>query len=226
MERIEATDGRITGLAAALVLPQQSFPETAVPVRAPDPALLLEQERNRIFEEARKLGFAQGMKDADQKIQAATEQAQQKAEAAHAKEVARLRDTCSRLELVLRNIPPAMAEVDEQILAASVEIAYASVLRVIGKAHADGDLIHGICQQALDEYRQRPVILCVSSADYPSLGELTADESIRIQADATLTSGQCRLETAKGLYGTSLEVRLDALKQAFIRHFPESVEAT
>ena len=77
-------------------------------------------------------------------------------------------------------------------------------------------LIAEICRQALVEYRQRPIVLRLAEQEADAVAYLAEEGAVTVVADAHMKPGQCRLETRKGSYDTSLEVRLQALLHGFV----------
>lgn len=215
MERISADQGRIVGLSALL---QPAPAANAAPPQArPDPAAELERERKAVLERAEAEGLKRGLQRADEQILASQQKAEARIEQAHAAQTRKLRDANEQLAALLKAWPAAADELDQRLETLSLDIAFACVTRLLGEIGADGELMKRLCRQALSEYRQRPVTVRVAAADVEAVGELASDTEVRVIADARLSPGQCRLETHKGLYDTSLEVRLDALKQALLR---------
>lgn len=216
MERIAAADTRIAGLADVLGKPRAQHGERhAEPV--PDPAVLLQLERERVLAEAHAEGFAKGMREAGEEVQARVRAAESKVEQTHAAETERLRAANQRMQALLLALPDAVAGLESQTHAAAAEIAYAAVVRLLGERNADHSLIDELCRQALAESRQRPVVVRVAASHYAALSALDESEGVRIVADAELAPGQCRLETHKGVYESGLEIRLESLKQALLR---------
>lgn len=215
MERICATDERILGLSALLSEAKVGATDAAI-ISATDGQRDSAQERQRAMEEARRQGYAEGLNRASEEVREATIKAQREIEAAHAAEGLRLRAEHDRLAVLLHEIPGAVSAVDAKAESMVLEATYAAVLRVIGQTVPDDMLVERICQQALDEYRVRPVVLRLSPEDARLVGSSLDDTSIRIEVDHGLRVGQCRLETYKGQYDTSLALRLEALKQAFL----------
>ena len=215
MERIGSADDRIVALSALFSRPAPAQPAaTAVVV---DPRVLLEAERARMFKAAQDDGYSAGMKLAEDEISKRVSKAEQAIADTHAAEGQRLREANEQLARLLRAVPEAMAENDAQMEPIAVEAAFAATLRVLGEVATQRPLIVEVCRQALDEYRLRPVVLRVAADEAEALADLVEDGAVRIVADAHLMAGQCRLETHKGLYDTSLEVRLEALMQSFLR---------
>ncbi|MGH8077582.1 MAG: FliH/SctL family protein [Lysobacter sp.] len=216
MERIAAADDRIVALSALF---SRSEPTPSVTTTEPviDPRVRIEAERARIFETAQDDGYAAGMKRAEDEINKRIEKAENAIASAHAAEGKRLQEANARLARLLSAVPEAVAENDAQLEAIVSEVAFAATLRVLGETATQRPLIADVCRQALDEYRQRPVVLRVAADEVEALVELVEDGAVRIAADAHLLAGQCRLETHKGLYDTSLEVRLEALMHGFLR---------
>ncbi len=217
MERIHGTDTRIATLADRL---SPSYPvraeDAADPL--PDPALLLEQERRTVLEHAQTTGLAQGLQHAEAEVQERVQAAEREVKDANAEEAIRLSEARKRLSALLNALPGAVVEAESRMEEAAIEIAYAALLQLLGETVAGGALIHQLCQRALTEYRQRPVLIRVAAEDVQWLSDLIeTDGTVRVAADPRLSIGQCQLETYKGLYDTGIEIRLEALTQAFLR---------
>lgn len=215
MTRTPGPGAKVMGLAALLTQPRPDVVEA--PADTFDSAGQLEQERCRVLEVARRDGYTEGMARAEKEIEAASELARQKIEQAQSAESKRLATAHRRMAELLQGISQAAADAESTTATSVAEIAYATVVRFLGETGADGALLKQVCRQALEEYRQRPVVLRVPVDDVPMLRELSTDASISIEGDARLVPGQCRLQTRKGDYDTGLEVRLDAIKLAFLR---------
>jgi flagellar assembly protein FliH len=186
------------------------------PMQEPDPRELLAQERQRTLASAQEEGYATGMAQAKDELRKAIAQAEEDVRKAHAAEGERLTAANERMTTLLRSVQRAVDESDDRLESLAVEVAFAALARVLGQAAADRALMLSVCRQALDEYRQRPVVLRVAVDEAEQVQALMHGEDIRIVADPHLDHGQCRLETHKGLYDTSVETRLDAVKQALL----------
>lgn len=222
MQRVASEGVRITELTALL---RESRVE-AVPERAhdstPDPAQLLQAERKMVQQQARDEGYAQGLAGAGEEIAKRIAAAERRVADAHSAELERLRTASERLEVMLREVPDAVLELEQRFEPVVVEAVYAAVLRLIGDVAAQGGLLEQVCRQALSEYRQRPVVMRVAPSDMAQVQSLTDGNAVRVEVDALLMPGQCRLETHKGLYDAGVDVRLDALKQALLRSLGNS----
>lgn len=224
IERV-ADDARIVGLADLLKprpvpvrnddVVQASLEVDAVPAK-PDPRVLLEQERQRTFEAARKEGLAAGMRDAEKTVEARARDAEQAWEQKYRKETERLADATRRLEALIRALPDAMSALERDVETLTVQATFAATARVVAGAAPEDALILGYCREALAEYAMRPIILRVHPSALAIVKDVLADAEVRVEGDARLGTTQCRVESAKGLYDISLEHRLDALKQQLL----------
>lgn len=214
MERIHATDVRIADWA---VRATASDVASAVPTSEPaiDAQTLLEHERRRVLDSAQEQGYASGLKRADQAIEARAKAAESQIREAHAAEGESLQLANEQLAELLQSLPQAIAQMDTRVETAAVEIAYAACMRLLGESAVNRTLMPALCEQALAEYRQRPVTVRVCATDAACLAHIAGDD-VGVVVDPHLASGQCRLETHKGLYDTGIEVRLDALKQVLL----------
>lgn len=215
MERIAAVDDRIVALSALFARPMPATPAATVQVVV-DPQVEIEAERARIFKAARDEGHAAGMRHAEEEIKRRSRDAENAIAADHAMEGGRLRDASEQMTRLLRALPEAVSRIEDEIEPQVVEAAFMATLRVLGEAAARRPLIVDICRQALVEYRQRPIALRVAEQEREALAFLADEGAVTVVADARLMPGQCRLETRKGLYDTSLEVRLQALLRGFL----------
>lgn len=217
MDRTPGTGPNIRRLAALLAPPVSPVPTPASASAPTDPVADLERQRQQVLEAAKREGYAAGIAEAEARIREGQEQARDEVRRAHAAESERLADAHRRLGMLLKSVEAAADGMAAEIGDCVAEVAYAAVVRFLGEAGSDGQLLRRVCQQALEEYQQRPVVLKVSKDDVDAIKTLAADTDVSIEADSRLRTGQCRLQTRKGDYDTSVEVRLESLKLAFLR---------
>lgn len=223
-ERVEG-DARVLGLGD-LLRPREAPKPASVAKQAeqapppPDPRELLEQERKRLFDAARKDGHAAGMQDAEREIEKRAEAAEREWRDRFQKETERLADASRRLEAIARSVPEALEALERQLERMTVEAAFAATARIVADAARDEAMVIGFCREALAEYALRPAVLRVHpdalAAVKAALKEDDLREDLRIEGDARFAAGQCRIETAKGLYDISLEHRLASIQQALL----------
>jgi flagellar assembly protein FliH len=224
IERV-VSPARIVGLADLLKprpAPKRddeaaSIDTEAAPFSAqPDPRVLIEQERQRMLEAARKEGFAAGMRDAEKNIEARALEAERIWEQKYSKEAERLSDAARHLEALVKALPEAISAIERDAESLVIQATFAATSRVVSDAARDDALVLGYCREALAEYAMRPIVLRVHPTMLVAVKDALADAEIRVEGDARLASSQCRVESAKGLYDISLEHRLDALKQQLL----------
>ena len=214
MERV-APEGHVRPWSATLST-KPAAADSVPQASAPDPMELLERERLRVLEAARDEGYAAGMQRADDSIRKAVEDAEKRVTQLHAAAGERLVLAGDRFAELLQSLRDELSRAEEQLESIAIEVAFAATARVLGKAAVDHSLVVALCREVVAEYQQRPAILRVSADDVEVVAGQLRDEEVRVVADSRLVSGQCRLETHKGLYDTSLEVRLGAIQQALI----------
>lgn len=216
-ERV-AADARIVGLGDLLRPREAAASSAGAPVAEPqpDPRVLLEQERTRVLEAARKDGHAAGMRDAEKTIETRAQAAEREWQSKYQKETERLADATRRLEALIQALPKALAEIEGQVEALTIEATYAATTRVVAEAARDEAMVIAFCREALTEYALRPAILRVHPDALVAVKSALADDEIRLESDVRLTVGQCRIESAKGLYDISLAHRLEALKMQLL----------
>ncbi len=220
IERVDA-DARIVGLGD-LFKPREPVVAAEQAPPPPDPRVLLEQERVRVLDAARKDGHAAGMRDAEKEIEARAIAAEREWQAKFEKETARLAETTRRLEALIAALPDAVAEVERQVEMLTVEATFAATLRIVADAARDEAMVLDFCREALAEYALRPVRLRVHPELVAAVAATLASDDIRVEGDPRLAHGQCRIESEKGLYDISLAHRLDALKDQLLASLDDS----
>lgn len=215
MERIASADSRIHALDALL---RESGGDVAGArgSAAANAAEALANEREHVLDFARQQGHAEGMAQARGEIESAAEDARQAIAAANAAESKRLEACNDRMRALVRALDAKLARVDSELEEVAIQAAYAAVLRMLDVTRVERSLISELCHVALEEYRQRPVVLRVAAEDAAYVATTLDDASIQVEPDQRMPRGHCRLETHKGTYDTSVEERLEALKQAFL----------
>ena len=188
----------------------------------PDPAQRLREEAEQVLEAARAQGYREGCEQAKAEIDRACEQAQREVHAAQAEEQARLEAASSEAVRILQILEGLPAQCERELGDVVTEVAYAAVLRILDTTMVDVSLVHGLCQRALGEMTQRPVVVRIHPSDADALAALADGSDVRIEPDARLSRGRCRMQARRGDYDTSIEQRLDALKQAFLRGLREA----
>lgn len=221
IERVDA-EARIVGLGDLFKPREPVVAAEPAPPPPPDPRVLLEQERVRVLDAARKDGHAAGMRDAEKDIEARATAAEREWQAKFEKETRRLAETTRRLEALIAALPDAVAEVERQVETLTVEATFAATLRIVAEAARDEAMVLDFCREALAEYALRPVRLRVHPELVAAVAATLASDDIRVEGDPRLAAGQCRIESEKGLYDISLAHRLDALKDQLLASLDDS----
>jgi flagellar biosynthesis/type III secretory pathway protein FliH len=181
---------------------------------APDPAEALRIRQTQVLDDARKQGHAQGMTDAEREIAQRVEKIETRLRVEHDAAVARLEAGEERLRKFISSLQGALDGHAESAETLAVEVAYASVVRLLGEKSADRSLMLDLCRAVIREYGHPPATLRVSEAD---LGLLeTSQLDIPVEVDRRLVAGQCVIDTARGQFETGLDIRLAALSKALL----------
>lgn len=214
-----AGDARILGLGDLLKPREVAKPVAVVAptvTSEPDPRVLLEYERKRTLDAARKEGHEAGMRDAEKEIESRAKAAEREWEERYRKETERLAETTRRLQVLVGSLPDAITDIEQQVEALTIEATFAATTRVVAEAARGEAMVLGFCREALTEYALRPVTLRVHPDALSAVKAALADSEVRVEGDVRLAAGQCRIESAKGLYDISLEHRLEALRQQLL----------
>lgn len=210
-----AVGARVVGLGD-LLRPREPIATAAEPEPQPDPRALLEQERARVFEAARNEGYAAGMRDAEQRIEKRSAEAERVWREKFDAETRRLGEAARNLEASIAALPEALAAVEGRVEAMAIEIAFAASARVVATAARDETMVIGFCREALAEYALRPAVLRVHPSLLSAVRSSIAEQDVRIESDAALAKEQCRIESARGLFDIDLADRLETLKRALL----------
>lgn len=165
-------------------------------------------------DEARDRGFDEGMKDAAREIDRRVEKIAQRLERERTDETRRLRERESALQRLCDGMADAIQRFGSDSETTSVEVAYAAVVRLLGASAADRELLQAHCLSVAREFGDPPATLRVSADDLELLD--IAALPLPVEPDRRLESGQCVIETGRGQFDCGLDVRLDAIRQAFL----------
>lgn len=182
----------------------------AGPVGAADEA----SSQTEAYRQAYLEGFEAGFADGDKEAHRALEEAR---EITHVAEgTARAEEERWRTGLAVLAEQFALVQKEQliQIEALAVTIAYASVCRLIGRMHAEHDLVAALCREALTSMHLEPTQLRVALADKASLEGVGL--ALPITGDPGLEPGDCVIETRLGGIEAGIEVQLRALLQALL----------
>lgn len=166
------------------------------------------------FDEARDRGFSEGMKDASREIERRVEAVTGRLRQDQFEEATKLQERAQALHVLSQGMAGAMERIQSEVEAIAVEVAYAALIRLLG-AHADKrDLLQAHCVVVMNEFGDPPATLRVSERDLELL-DLSA-LPFPVESDRRLAPGQCTVETARGQFDCGLDVRLEAIRHAFL----------
>jgi flagellar assembly protein FliH len=179
-----------------------------------DPAELLRRDRLAAQEEGYKEGMAKGLADANKEIGARSAKLESELRSKHQNAVRELDAARASLLVLMKNLESEIERLAMQAEDVAVEAAFSAVLKLLGERSVDRTLMRELCLHALASAEQAPTALRISQMDRDSIGDDWKD--IILIADTRYAAGQCALETRLGHYETGLDVRLEALKRAFL----------
>lgn len=201
---------RLARLADALAAPALSVSvETAA-----DPAEQLQREHDQALEAARRIGREQGLADADAEVTRRVDAIAKRLEAEHRIAMDRLEARTTEVASLGDGLAAAIAGHARTAEEVAVEAAFAALLRVLGERAADRSLVRDLCQQALSARGVGTATLRLAPEDREGLDIDAVD--LQVVADPSLSPGQCILESPRGASDTGLDVRLEAMKRAFL----------
>ena len=159
-------------------------------------------------------GRADGLADAEREIATRVGRIEGELRQQHDAALRELEASRRRLDAVAQGLDGALAAHAQAGEAIAVEVAYAAVLRLLGTMAADRTLMVTLCRAVVRDYGHPPATLRVAEEDLPLLED--AQLELPVEADRRLAPGQCVVDTPRGQFESGLDVRLDALRQAFL----------
>jgi flagellar biosynthesis/type III secretory pathway protein FliH len=166
------------------------------------------------FEDARKRGEAQGLREAEAMLAKRAQAVEATLREEHEVVVERLEDERARLVKMLGTLENALAAHAQASEELAVEVAYAAALRLLGERAGERSLMTDFCRTVVREYGHPPATLRVSDIDLSLID--AAALGVPVEADRRLAPGQCVIDTARGQFECGLDVRLSALTDALL----------
>lgn len=174
----------------------------------------MERRLQEAFDDARDRGFDAGMKDAGREVERRVEKVAERLERDHAGKMRSLQERENALRRLSEGLADAVAGLGRELEAASVEVAYVALARVLGARAAERELVQAHCLAVVHEFGDSTAVLRVSEQDLGLLDPVAL--SLPVESDRALTPGQCVIETAKGQFDCGLDTRLEAIRQALL----------
>lgn len=173
-----------------------------------------QDQQAQLFDQAREHGLSEGRKNAEQEIQKRVQEIETRLNQTHQKAVAELKVQQELFQKLIANVKTAIEQHANEAEAVAVEVAFASVTRLLGDKAADRSLVAELAAAVANEYGHGAATLHVSEAD--RLMFESVNIGVAIEVDRRLKSGQCIIETTRGQFDCGIDVRLEALKKAFL----------
>ena len=202
-------------------LSAQAFEATAgahtwAPVEKTSPADVTNEasSQTETYRQAYLEGFEAGFADGDKEAHRALHEAQEAA--CVAQKTAQMEEERWRAALasLSNRFKQSEQNLQTEMEALAVTIAYASVCRLVGRMHAEHDLVAALCREAFESMHLEPTRLRVAQADRISIEE--GCPGLSIVAEPGLEPGDCVIETPLGDIEAGIEVQLHALLQALL----------
>ncbi len=215
MSRGPVSDHKLRTLTELLAPKLPSLMDIATEIEVQDRVSEVEQDRLRALESAELRGFEMGTKEAEAKARDKIRVAEEGVKSKYSEEIERMSAASECLLSAERALTLQISGLEAKFGEILIEATFAAVSRICARAAQNRMLVLDLCREAMEEYTIRPVLLRVHASDLASIAPVLSGSQVRIEADSTLERGQCRLETAKGMFEAGIGHRLDALKSAF-----------
>lgn len=122
---------------------------------------------------------------------------------------------CARLESVLVELKAGSERVIGDLQGVVARLAYAVLLKLLGRHQASRSLVADLAAHAVDEYRLAgPLRIRVAAEDHASIVASGIEASLlaTLQVDHDLPTGSCWIDYGKGVLDASLDAQLSALR--------------
>ena len=217
MQRVSVSAASPLSLQQALTPAATSVLATAQSVAPAEPAAptrpTLAEERERVLAQAHQEGLRKGEQEALAQYEQRLAAARKELDAAHAERTQALEAQQALLGELIAGLPGALDAVRERTLEDAAVLALEVATRLYGQA--EGIDFASLCTQLLHEHPDHPVTLRVAPSQVAAVTSL-AGAQVRVMAGAGLSPGQVQLQTATGTVDGGLDVRLDAIRSAFL----------
>lgn len=163
---------------------------------------ILRKEAEAVLQSARQKGYAEGMAEAEQAV---------------SRELSQLKGRANQL---LDSIGEAVREASTASEGLAVEIAFAAVAKLLGRAVTDANMVAGLVREASASIRSEGQIIArLATVDVDLLQragvDLASEKSsgmrLELRGDTSIAAGGCILQTEAGTLDARLDVQLQAL---------------
>ena len=213
MSSASLTRDALRPLGDALASPAPAASVALAEIQAPP-----EEARLAALEEqARQTGLEAARQEMEAELSRRDEQlrlrhAEREAEAMKALEADR-----TKLKAVMQALAEAVQAHREQCEALAVEAAYVALSRILSVRAGEDALVADLCREAIAGLRAQRITVRLSPDDAAQLGPWKIDSrQVEVVPDAQLVNGQCVVESERGVIDTGLDVRLEAIRRAFL----------
>lgn len=137
-------------------------------------------------------------------------------------------DAAEKLIEVITNLQQQWSQAFNNSQSHLVAIAYAAVVKILGKHFTDETLVKDMVAGVLQEYSdQQILVIKVSAKDYETIKSSDIDlGSISIKSDEKVRLGGCLIETLAGTIDARFDIQLENLKQLLVNEHALRQEQT
>lgn len=163
---------------------------------------ILRKEAEAVLQSAQRKGYAEGLAEAERVAN---------------RELGQLKE---RADQLLGSLDSAIREASKASESLAVEIAFAAVAKMFGRAATDGNMVASLVRETSASIRSEgQIIVRLSGVDLDLLRrtgvgldtEMSSGAQLELREDASITAGGCILQTEAGTLDARLEVQLQAL---------------
>jgi flagellar biosynthesis/type III secretory pathway protein FliH len=187
-----------------------STPHAPAAPRGPTEAERLEAA----FAEARAAGVEAADKDVEAEVVQRVKAIQSRLDSEHVARLLALDVERQHLVASTRAIEQTLTAIAADADETATEIAYLAITRLLAAEDNGASAVRALCRELAELHGRAGAIVRASEADAAALAD--AGLELRIEIDRSLAAGEIALDSERGQFDTSLEQRLEAIKQAFL----------
>lgn len=163
----------------------------------------------------REIGYQEGLKRAEAELQSALNELHAKHEENKALLLKQHQSALSNINKIAELLNDTVEQFKDRAYEVSLTLCYEVIVKILGKSFSDKTLIASICNSVCEEYSDKDCIIGLSREDFALVEPLKLPLKTILLPE--LGPGQCRIVHASGFDETGIDVRLELIKDSFLK---------
>lgn len=163
----------------------------------------------------REHAYLEGLEKAETELQNALNELHVKHEANAAMHLKQHQNALSNLNDVAESLRDTVNQFKDKSYDVCLLLSFEAIVKILGNSVHDKTLIASICKSVCDEYSGLDCTIGLSRHDYPQIESLNLP--LKVMSLPELKPGQCRVVHGCGYDDTGIDVRLELIKDRFLK---------